>query len=136
MFLEAWSSLLAIDLCLRVLPFRWAWSLFEPAPRSRSVPDRAERAARCAWAVGAAARRHLWPMRCLARSFCLRGLLGRRGLEGVLRIGVARQDDRLCAHAWIEWEGRPLGETEAVAARFEPLLQTGEIRRAAGRLSG
>jgi hypothetical protein len=65
-------------------------------------------------------------MHCLERSLCLRQLLGRRGLETRLRIGVAREEDRLLAHAWVEWEGRPLGETESAVACFEPLLDAEE----------
>ena len=74
-------------------------------------------------------------MRCLAHSLCLRRLLARRGIEGVLRIGVAREGDRLLAHAWIEWEGKPLGEAKESIGRFEPLLGAEEADRAASHLS-
>jgi hypothetical protein len=74
-------------------------------------------------------------MRCLARSLCLRRLLAGRGIEGILRIGVAREEGRLLAHAWIEWEGKPLGEREESIARFEPLLKGEEADRAASLLS-
>ncbi|HKH43125.1 MAG TPA: lasso peptide biosynthesis B2 protein [Thermoanaerobaculia bacterium] len=131
---EAWWCLLAVDLCLRLFPYPRVERLFGRAPREGSRPAGASGVARCVWAAGAASRHHLWPMRCLARSLCLRRLLARRGIGATLRIGVAREGDRLLAHAWIEWEGRPLGEGESIA-RFEPLLGAEEADRAASLLS-
>jgi len=130
---EAWSCLLAADLALRLLPYRRVERLFGPAPASR--PARPGAVSRSVWAAGAASRHHLWPMRCLPHALCLRRLLARRGIEGVLRIGVAREGDRLLAHAWIEHEGRPLGEVEESIARFAPLLGAEETDRAASLLS-
>ena len=54
---------------------------------------------------------------------------------GVLRIGVARDEGRLLAHAWVEHEGRPLGEGEESIARFEALLGAEEADRAVSLLS-
>lgn len=133
---EAWSSLLAIDLGLRLFPYPRVERLFGRAPREGSRPaEEAGAVARCVWAAGAASRHHLWPMRCLPHALCLRRLLARRGIEGILRIGVARDGDRLLAHAWIEHEGRPLGEGEESVGRFEPLLEAEEADRAASLLS-
>jgi hypothetical protein len=73
-------------------------------------------------------------MTCLPRGLCLRLLLARRGIAGILRIGVARDGERLLAHAWIEHDGRPLGEGESIG-RFEPLLGNEEADRAASLLS-
>lgn len=106
---------------MRLFPFRWVERRLGLVSRRRSRPIDPEVVSCCVWAAGAASRHHLWPMRCLARSLSLRRLLGKRGVEGVLRIGVARDGDRLLAHAWIEWEGRPLGEAEESIARFEPM---------------
>lgn len=132
---EAWWCLLAVDLGLRLLSYPRVERLFGRAPRKGARPAGAGEVARCVWAAGAASRHHLWPMRCLARSLCLRRILARRGIEGILRIGVAREKDRLLAHAWVEWEGKPLGEVEESIARFEPLLAAEEAGRAASLLS-
>jgi Transglutaminase-like superfamily len=61
-------------------------------------------------------------MRCLPRALCLRWLLGRHGIRTDLRIGVARKEAGLDAHAWVEREGRPVGEGPDVADRFAPLV--------------
>ncbi len=69
----------------------------------------------------AAARvmRH-WPARrmCLRRSLVLGRLL--RDLDPALRLGVARSDDGLLAHAWIEVAGVRLDSGEV---RFVSLVQ-------------
>jgi hypothetical protein len=58
-----------------------------------------------AWSVGAAAR--LVPRAsCLVQALALELLLLRSGQPAELRIGVAREDGGLKAHAWIEADGR------------------------------
>lgn len=136
---EAWWCLVAIDLGLRLFPYPRVERLFGRSLLEGREGNRPAAAAsdvsRCVWAAGAASRHHLWPMRCLPHALCLRRLLARRGIEGVLRIGVAREEARLLAHAWIEWEGKPLGEREESITRFEPLLEVEEADRAASLLS-
>jgi Transglutaminase-like superfamily len=117
-FARAWTVLLAADLGLRVLPFarveRWLSPKLSPRIDETAV-------GRLVWSTEAAARHHLYPMRCLPKALCLRWLLGRHGIECELRIGVARQDGGLAAHAWVERQGRPIGESLAVEDRFAPL---------------
>lgn len=121
-FLRAWTVLLAADWGLRLLPFVRLERLLAPAPAGR-VPDEAA-VPRLVWATAAAARHHLYPMRCLPRALCLRWLLGRHGVEAELRIGVARNPRShpgLDAHAWVERDGQPIGEGAGVAERFAVL---------------
>ena len=117
-FARAWIVLLAADFGLRAFPFarveRWLY------PKVSSRTDEAA-TGRLVWATEAAARHHLYPMRCLPKALCLRWLLGRHGIESELRIGVARQDGGLAAHAWVERQGRPVGESSSVEDRFAPL---------------
>jgi Transglutaminase-like superfamily len=117
-FARAWSLLLAADLGLRALPFarveRWLSPKLSPRSEESAV-------GRLVWATEAAARHHLYPMRCLPKALCLRWLLGRHGIKAELRIGVARQDGGLAAHAWVERQGRPVGEDRGVGERFSPL---------------
>jgi hypothetical protein len=48
--------------------------------------------------------------RCFEQSFALFVLLRRRGVPVELQIGV--QHSPFTAHAWVEWQGRPLNESE------------------------
>jgi len=118
-FVRAWIVLLLADLGLRLLPYSRAERLLALARRERKGSE--EVVARLAWATTAAARHHLYGMRCLPRALCLRWLLGRHGIEADLRIGVARQAAGLDAHAWVEWRGRPVGEDHGVAECFAPM---------------
>ncbi|HEY2291791.1 MAG TPA: lasso peptide biosynthesis B2 protein [Thermoanaerobaculia bacterium] len=117
-FARAWTVLLAADLGLRAFPFARVERWLSPA-----ISPRIDEAAtgRLVWATEAAARHHLYSMRCLPKALCLRWLLGRHGIESELRIGVARQDGGLAAHAWVERQGRPVGESARVEDRFAPL---------------
>jgi len=61
-----------------------------------------------------------WPSTCLTRSLLLGWLLGRRGVRSELRIGVRLDEGRLDAHAWVEYEGKPINDAFDVATRFAP----------------
>jgi transglutaminase superfamily protein len=97
----AWLLLLVAPLLLRVLPLR---RLLGP-PRRRRVPRLPpERVARL---VDIAARR-VPSAPCLSVAIVTARLLARQGTAATLRIGVARRDERLAAHAWLECGGAPL----------------------------
>lgn len=131
-FTQAWLVLLIADLGLRWLPFARVERLLEPARsgrRSSAAEDSV--VARCVWAAAAASRHHLKTMTCLPRAFGLRWLLGRAGCAADLRIGVRREGDQLLAHAWVELDGRPVGEAEGGPSPFQPLLEIpGDLRTA------
>jgi Transglutaminase-like superfamily len=57
---------------------------------------------------------------CLRRSLALWVLLRRGQHEPILRIGVPCDDPRGEMHAWIEVEGRTIGDRPDVAERFLP----------------
>jgi hypothetical protein len=120
---HAWWLLLAVDLGLRLLPFSRLEGWFAPEPREGPAAGPPDETAvpRLVWATTAAARHHLYPMRCLPQALCLRWLLGRLGIAAELRIGVERRRGDLRAHAWVECDGRPVGEDFRVADRFAPL---------------
>jgi hypothetical protein len=118
-FARAWGLLLAVDLGLRTLSFARLERWLTPAPAGRP-PDEAA-IGRLVWSVAAAARHHLYPMRCVPRALTLRWLLGRHGLPAELKIGVLRQDGTLAAHAWVERDGRAIGEPAGIEERFAPL---------------
>lgn len=57
---------------------------------------------------------------CLERSLTLWWLLRRRRFDARLVIGVRRPEAKLEAHAWVELEGRPIGDRDDVAQRYAP----------------
>ena len=63
-----------------------------------------------AWAVAVADRTMPGKSSCLRRAAALARMLRRRGTETSLRLGVARRDGDLIAHAWLEAaDGRLFG---------------------------
>ena len=55
---------------------------------------------------------------CLDRSVFLWLVLHQHGIEGNLRIGVARSGDGIDGHAWVEVDGSVLNDDPGVAERF------------------
>ena len=68
-------------------------------PRGRGSITPAE----CATAVRRAAT--IWPAGCLPQAIAGYCLLRRAGLAPVIRLGVAREQQRFDAHAWLECDG-------------------------------
>ncbi len=56
--------------------------------------------------------------KCLPKSLVLWGLLHRQGINSELRIGVRRNTKNFEAHAWVEYEGFALNDTQDVRSRF------------------
>ena len=65
-------------------------------------------------------RRVPWSPNCLERSLVLMKELRRGGNEPVMRLGVRRQKDALEFHAWVEVEGRVVGDSDDFARSFRP----------------
>ena len=130
---RAWILLLLVDLGLRIriLPFRCLQKNLTPKSRtmdkfkSREASNKIRHLRR--W-VDIAARHHLYPMTCLRRSLVLQRLLGQQGIAADLQIGVRKTEEKLDAHAWLEYHGQPLGESESIIEHYSPLtaLETGQ----------
>lgn len=71
-----------------------------------------------------------WPfeVRCLQRSLVLVWLLRRRGLQGAMRIGIARPAYGLVAHAWVEAGGVAIGDTGEAGGLLSTLLASAAHR--------
>ena len=75
----------------------------------------AERLARLAQIAG---RNGAIEATCLRQALLLNWWLRRRGLDPSLRLGVRKQDEVFDAHAWVELEGVPLGQSRVEHAAF------------------
>jgi hypothetical protein len=84
-------------------------ALSEGAPgKSDSESEASGRPETLCWAVGAAS--NALGARCLPRSLALAWLLARRGWAADLCLGAPRGGHPVPWHAWIELDGRSLGE--------------------------
>jgi hypothetical protein len=120
--LQVWLLLLAVDIALRILPFRKLQGWTRPA-REQEIPAiQVEKIIRrSSDFVDLAARHHLYPMTCLRRSLVKQYLLSQQGVNTDLHIGVRRDQDKLDAHAWLEYQGQPIGEKDPPAVKYTPL---------------
>lgn len=57
-------------------------------------------------------------VKCVQKSLLLWGLLRHQGINSELRIGVKRDAETFEAHAWVEYEGFVLNDTQNVRDRF------------------
>lgn len=121
---QAWGLFLIVDLALRILPFTRLLSLSQKiALKGKDDPALALclPVSRLSWLVEVAGRYTPLTATCLKKALVLSWLLGRRGAQTALRIGVARHEGRLKAHAWLDHDGQViLGHHEG--EHYEPLL--------------
>ncbi len=61
--------------------------------------------------------------RCLTRSFLLFWLFKIRGKSAELLVGVSKESATFQAHAWIETQGRVVGDSPEMTGRFATLLR-------------
>ena len=106
-----------IGAMLRLLGFsRCHWllsSLMAPPPLSPDAPGVLPRAREVARLIQMAASRGPYRATCLPRSMLLWLMLRREGIDTAVRVGVRRKNDRLHAHAWIEYQGRSVNDDDA-----------------------
>ena len=114
LLIEALCVLLGAWIAMRLIPFRtiaaWLGEAGGESPQQEAEVDLLT-AREIGWAVQAIARRVPWDSRCLAQALAGTFMLRRRGLEGTVSFGAARDEkSAFTAHAWL---------------RFGPLMVTG-----------
>src|SRR5687767_6256524 len=98
---EALLIVPAIRIALWLLPFRFVLAMVERRRSPRTPNVAMERVLR---AVHAVARR-VPHATCLTRALAAMVMLARHGYPSTLRLGVAKEEDRIAAHAWLESDG-------------------------------
>lgn len=110
---EAAIMLVVARLALRLLPparvFAWAG---RPPRRVRRFAT--DETAWVTWAVDDIGSRRWMNALCLPRALAAHVMLRRRGIVSRLCLGVARRNDAVAAHAWVEvGREKVIGETGA-----------------------
>ncbi len=99
---------------------------------ARHPGDRAQqsRLAPLVAAVDRAARYGAFRPTCLVRAVALERMIARSGAgAAVVRVGVVRDREAFLAHAWIELDGKVIGDEPAHVARFTPLHDFSALAR-------
>lgn len=121
---QAWGLFILVDLALRILSFQYLLNLSKKIVLRRkddSALTLAPSIMRLSWLVEVAGRYNPVRATCLQKALVLSWFLGRRGIPTALRIGVARHEGRLKAHAWLDHDGQViLGHHEG--EHYAPLL--------------
>ncbi len=121
LFLQALILLPFVALSVQLWGMRRTQSLLaQLSQQTRSVQSavllpKVEKTARM---VRIAARYSVLWTNCLKKSLVLWFLLRRQGIESELRIGVRRDQGEFQAHAWVEYEGIVLNDTQNVRQKF------------------
>jgi hypothetical protein len=73
-------------------------------------------------AISRVSRHGLGRPKCLVQSIALQRMLSRHGIAGArVRFGVRRGPDSFDSHAWVEWNGRVVGDDPRHVRKFTPL---------------
>lgn len=125
--LQALLLVPAMHVVVRVIGFnRLQQRIARTTPRrSRAEATAATHLRTCVVSVNRVKRFSVLGLRgnCLSQSLALTWLLRRRGLSPTLRLGARLIDGQFDAHAWVEYDGRVLNDTQDVGARFTPLTE-------------
>lgn len=89
-------------------------------PRANARTAAAEVVRCCTLAVNRARRYAPYRGNCLSQSLTLLYMLRCRGVAPALRLGVRLNEARLDAHAWVEFDGRVLNDSQDVHTRYAP----------------
>lgn len=92
--------------------------------QTKKTDEPAKEAAAIARIVRAAAGYSLGPASCLEQSLVLWWLLARAGIRTELRVGVRKSEEKFEAHAWVEFNGSALNETESPHKHFAAFAET------------
>jgi hypothetical protein len=121
--LRALTLLPWVSLRLKLQGFQATKNSLRSSARNISTinsSESAERAAMTARMVRAAARHALGNPSCLEESLVLLHLLSGQGIQARLRIGVKKNSAKFEAHAWVEYEGLALNESQPLHDHYAP----------------
>jgi len=99
--MEAAAVVVGFDVAFRLFSSKTCLALFERKAGSRERRQGGN-LQRMAWLVDVADRYAPGKSSCLRQTAALAWLLRRRGVATSLRIGVAREGNKLTAHSWLE----------------------------------
>jgi hypothetical protein len=125
---EALVLLLAARIAIVVVPFRrlapWLGDVTTAAPPGGGTGG--GEPGRIGQAVGAVSRAVPWQTRCLTQAIAAQWMLQRRGLPGVVHLGVRKEGATIAAHAWTSCGNQNVvGGTGAET--FTPLAAFGPV---------
>lgn len=119
--LRAMTLLALLKFSLAFAGFERTWSCIRKHAQRIELAERvdADVVLRLERTVAMAAALYPGRAQCLERSLVLYWCLRRRGIAASYRMGV--QTYPFLAHAWIEYDGRPINDVPEHVRRFRPI---------------
>jgi len=117
---EAWWMLLYFSSLLRFTSYEPLTSC--PNPAFSTSLDHSSYAQKLFRLVTWASRLHIFQITCLSQSLTLRRMLSRKGIASELRIGTLKTNAGYHAHAWLEVNGRVIGNENPAQKGFKTFL--------------
>jgi hypothetical protein len=111
--------IVTIMLDLKGLRFTQDWLMRKTAPHQASGDLVETQIWETVRMVRIATRYHQHWANCLKQSLVLWILLRDRGIISEVRIGIERESTKFSAHAWVEYQGIVLNDTEDVHQRYQ-----------------
>lgn len=143
LLIQAAVLLPAVDACLRIAGYNRTLSSLNLLPcgsvRRAGRDDPAGYRDDVAWSVFMASRHGLVQATCLRRALVIDHFLRRAGLASAIRFAARQGEFGIEAHAWVESDGRVVGDHPSLTATFTPLEPKPDMRppaeadRCAGR---
>ena len=119
--LRAWRELLVYRLRVR---FRCGFPARDMAFDGSGLATSAVPVDRLVILFNQAAATSVHGTSCLPSSLALRRFLRRYGTETRLRLGTRKTEAGQAGHAWIEYDGRVIGDSEELVRQFVPFHET------------
>lgn len=116
--LEAFLTLLSTWISIRLLPCSTLERTTSARESVRSRRATSEETQLVCQSVSSVARNFVFPVRCVVRSVAIRRMLGRRGVDSSVIVGVRYDDGTIQGHAWVECGGHPLFDSPEVGNHF------------------
>jgi len=120
--LQALLWLPVVTLSLKWWGFKWTQArlcqFFPLRESGKTGDDLADRVLQVNQAVRLAAKYCQPWAKCLQQSLVLWSLLRHQGIDSQLQIGVQYKEGEFAAHAWVEWEGWAINDTQDVRDRY------------------
>ncbi len=109
-----------VEVCLYLFGFSRTYRLLSRLPACVDAAAHKGLIQPYRWAYSALTRRGWLPGRCLSQSLALRWLLLGQGVNPDLQFGAQWSEQKINAHAWLEYKGIPINDRTDVAKRFVP----------------
>jgi Transglutaminase-like superfamily len=102
---RAVTVVFAVRIALWLIPFRNLRDMINKLTRTRAQQSSRFSVDQLGWAVSVAGR-YVPRATCLTQALALHMLLRREGLQSSIRLGVAKTEGSVKAHAWVESQGK------------------------------